>query len=94
MLQLLYMLAFTIIAFLAVSNLLRSLFSFSLDYRSSSRSARQNTSESLRSYGSQIPHPELLDEAGNVINEPLLVMRSVTVEDVREHLDNLYDASP
>ncbi|WP_269460807.1 DUF2973 domain-containing protein [cyanobacterium endosymbiont of Rhopalodia gibberula] len=28
-------------------------------------------------------HPELLDEIENTTNEPLLVMRSVTVEDVR-----------
>ena len=39
-------------------------------------------------------HPELLDERGRPINEPLLVMRSVSVEDARQQLDALYNASP
>ncbi|MGK7933048.1 MAG: DUF2973 domain-containing protein, partial [Microcystaceae cyanobacterium] len=37
---------------------------------------------------------ELLDERGQPINEPLLVMRSVSVEDARQQLDALYNASP
>jgi hypothetical protein len=41
-----------------------------------------------------IPHPELLDSSGNLIKEPLLVMRSVNVEDARQQLDALYEASP
>jgi len=40
-----------------------------------------------------VPHPEL-DTAGNLIKDPLLVMRSISVEDAREQLDALYDASP
>jgi hypothetical protein len=39
-------------------------------------------------------HPELLDETGNLINEPLLVMRSLSVQDARNQLDNLYKSSP
>jgi hypothetical protein len=39
-------------------------------------------------------HPEMLDENGRVINEPLLVMRSMTVEDARERLDAIYRSSP
>ena len=39
-------------------------------------------------------HPELLDEYGNIVNEPLLVMRSLTVQDAREQLDALYKSSP
>jgi hypothetical protein len=35
-----------------------------------------------------------LDERGNPINEPLLVMRSMTVEDAREKLDSIYNSSP
>jgi len=82
----LYMIAFTILAFLAVGNLIRNLMTLGV--------------ESQRSYGTSasrmrpIPHPELLDASGNVINEPLLVMRSLSVEDAREQLDALYDSSP
>ncbi|UXE58834.1 MAG: DUF2973 domain-containing protein [Woronichinia naegeliana WA131] len=87
MLQLLYILAFTIIAFLAVSNLIRSLITVSLGsqrpFRASPASLRQ------QSY-----HPELFDDNGNPINEPLLVMRSVNVEDARQQLDALYHSSP
>jgi hypothetical protein len=36
----------------------------------------------------------MLDDTGKVINEPLLVMRSMTVEDAREQLDALFEASP
>ncbi|ACK64242.1 conserved hypothetical protein [Rippkaea orientalis PCC 8801] len=96
MLHLLYILAFTIIAFLAVSNLIRSLITVSMDsqrrYPSNSNSSpRRSTYAS----GSQKTiHPELLDNYGNPINEPLLVMRSVTVEDARQQLDALYNSSP
>jgi hypothetical protein len=41
-----------------------------------------------------VSHPELLDAAGNLIDEPLLVMRSLTVEDAREQLDAIYRESP
>jgi len=40
-----------------------------------------------------VPHPELLDDSGNIVNEPFLVMRSINVEDAREQLDALYKAS-
>ncbi|MGH7999783.1 MAG: DUF2973 domain-containing protein, partial [Brasilonema sp.] len=40
------------------------------------------------------PHPELLDATGNLIKEPLLVMRSINVDDARQKLDELYEASP
>jgi hypothetical protein len=44
--------------------------------------------------GRPVPHPELLDSDGRIINEPLLVMKSMTVEDAREQLDALYKSSP
>ena len=40
------------------------------------------------------PHPELLDETGKVMDEPLMVMRAMPIDDVRSQLDALYDASP
>lgn len=88
MLQLAYMSAFSVIAFLAFGNLFRSLLMFGLE---SQRSAPRSKP---RSPYSAANHPELFDDSGDVIDEPLLVMRSVTMEDAREQLDNLYDASP
>jgi hypothetical protein len=87
LLHLLYVVAFTVLAFLTISNLIRNLMTLGI--------------ESNRGYGTSgmgrsrsIPHPELLDSTGNVVNEPLLVMRSMSVDDAREHLDALYNASP
>lgn len=93
MLQILYIIAFTIIAVLAVGNLLRNLFTLGLD---STRPGDSN------GYGGQLrrradrtpPHPELLDENGRIIEEPLLVMKSMTVDDARERLDAIYRSSP
>ena len=93
MLHLLYILAFTIIAFLAVSNLIRSLITVSMGtqraYYSQGNGNYRNSMLGQKSY-----HPELFDENGDRINEPLLVMRSVNVEDARQQLDALYNASP
>lgn len=88
MLQLAYISAFTVIAFLAFGNLFRSLLTFGLE------SQRSSPRPNSRSPHATANHPELFDDSGEVIDEPLLVMRSVTMEDAREQLDNLYDASP
>lgn len=90
MLQVLYISAFSILAFLAVSNLLRNMFILGVD------SQRQNRSSSSP-VGNRpviVPHPECLTEEGEIINEPLLVVRSLSIEDARERLDALYHASP
>ncbi len=99
MLHLLYILAFTIIALLAITNLVRSLISFSTDTQRFHPRDRRATPAGNRSQrrGTIVPqniHPELLDEQGRVINEPLLVMKSVSVDDARQQLDALYDSSP
>ncbi|MCT0253504.1 DUF2973 domain-containing protein [Synechocystis sp. CS-94] len=86
-LHLIYILAFTVIAFLAVSNLIRSLISVSMG---SQRTAPNSFS---RRFG-QSSHPELFDDQGMPISEPLLVMRSVNVDDAREKLNAIFDASP
>lgn len=91
MLHLLYILAFTILAFIAVANLIRNLIMFSFDRE---RSYPTNSSSIPSSRKQFKPHPELLDSAGNIIKEPLLVMRSINVEDARQQLDALYEASP
>lgn len=95
MLHLIYIFVFTIIAFLAISNLIRSLITLSTEagrnYSPQRRtpSQRSGTSPSPRNL-----HPELLDDAGKPVDEPLLVMRSVTVDDARQKLDELYNSSP
>lgn len=99
MLHLLYILAFTVLALIAVSNLIRNLLMFSVegDRESSSGRSPMSSRNSLSYHPASrnpVPHPEFLDNAGNLIKDPLLVMRSITVEDAREQLDALYEASP
>lgn len=99
MLQLLYILAFTILALIAVGNLIRNLLIFSVDRDRGYPATRSPVSNSgnfpyISSSPQSVPHPELLDTAGKVIKDPLLVMRSISVEDARQHLDALYEASP
>jgi hypothetical protein len=93
MLHLVYILVFTIIALLAVSNLIRSLVTLSAEtqkfYPPNYHNSVNNQTRQPRKV-----HPELLDKQGKVIEEPLLVMRSVSVDDARSRLDALYDASP
>lgn len=94
MLHLIYLVVFTILALLAISNLLRSLVTLSIDsQRPSNSSGRYSQSQPLMGK-SVSAHPELLDTYGNPINEPLLIMRSMSVEDAREQLDALYHSSP
>ncbi len=83
MLHLLYAIAFTVLAVIAVSNMLRNLVKLGTQVR---QPVQRNTQR-------PVPHPELLDERGAVINEPLLVMRSISIKDARDQLDALYEAS-
>ena len=98
MLHLLYILAFTAIAVLAIANLVRSLITLGQDsHRYASHPSWQNSSPSASpqpATARAIPHPELLDSNGKPVSEPLLVMRSVDVEEAREKLDALYRSSP
>lgn len=94
MLHLLYILAFTILAFIAVGNLIRNLIMFSFDRERTYPAGFSSMNGYSSSRKQFIPHPELLDNAGNLIKEPLLVMRSINVEDARQQLDALYEASP
>ena len=97
MLHLLYIFAFTAIALLAVSNLIRSLITLSADTQKlypPNYNSRANSFVPGKPQTNRSVHPELLDETGKIVEEPLLVMRSVSVEDARQHLDALYEASP
>ncbi|MDG2991220.1 DUF2973 domain-containing protein [Candidatus Synechococcus calcipolaris G9] len=86
MLQFLYIVAFTILALLAMANLIRNLLTLGIE-------AQRNYGQP-RSPMPSVSHPELLDSHGDVIDEPLLVMRSLSVDDARAQLDALYDESP
>ena len=94
MLHLIYILAFTILAFLAVGNLIRNLMTLGIEAQRYPGTQGRYPSNSSARRPRSIPHPELLDEQGNLVNEPFLVMRSMTVDDARERLDELYKASP
>ena len=100
MLHLIYILAFTVLAFLAVGNLIRNLMTLGIESQRPYGSKGRFTPNSSNSQAPQearvqsVSHPELLDDYGNIVNEPFLVMRSMTVEDARERLDALYKASP
>ncbi len=84
--QVIYIIAFAALAILAIANLVRNIILLGNNAR---------TSQSPSAYGSNanrpVPHPELLDQDGQVIREPLLVMRSISVKDAREQLDALYN---
>lgn len=85
MLHLLYIIAFTVLAVIAVSNMLRNLVKLGTQVRQPVQPQRNSQRP--------VPHPELLDDSGSVINEPLLVMRSISIKDAREQLDAIYEAS-
>ncbi|MEL6814134.1 MAG: DUF2973 domain-containing protein [Cyanobacteria bacterium J06598_3] len=86
MLHLLYVLAFTVLAVLAVSNMIRNMVRLGTQVTKPMQSAPAAEKR-------PVPHPELLDASGDVINEPLLVMRSISIKDAREQLDALYDGT-
>lgn len=94
MLHLLYILAFTAIAFLAVNNLIRSLIAVGSDATRDPRGAARPPARGRQRTAVRAPHPEMMDERGQPIQEPLLVMKSVSVEDARARLDAIYQNSP
>ena len=88
MLHLLYILAFTGVALLAVGNLVRNLMTLGV------QADRANATQQNNRQPAITMHPEMLDDAGKPIREPLLVMKSMTVDDARDHLNAIYKASP
>jgi hypothetical protein len=89
-----YIIAFTGLATLAIYNLIRNLFILGNSARNPRSSSSYGGSSQSGSTGRPVPHPELLDQDGQVIREPLLVMRSISMQDAREQLDSLYDGNP
>jgi Protein of unknown function (DUF2973) len=94
MLHLIYILAFTVLAVIAVANLIRNLIMFSFDRERTYTTRPQGGNYGYTGRKQFVPHPELLDSSGNLIKEPLLVMRSINVEDARQQLDAIFEASP
>ena len=83
MLQILYLIAFALISFLALRNLVGSLITLGADQRKAPRRRRP-----------QAPHPELVNEDGEITDEPLLVIRQTSLDEARSRLDSLYYESP
>lgn len=92
MFHFLFILAFGTIAAIAVINLIRSFMMLSSETRVYPNFQSNMPAQPPRP--KITPHPEMLDESGRPISEPLLVVRSLDVEDARQRLDNLYNASP
>lgn len=93
MLQALYIIAFAVLSVLAISNLVRNLILLGSDTRREPRKPYMGGNSSENRSDRSIPHPEMLDERGRVVDEPLLVMKSISLEDAREQLDALFDNS-
>jgi hypothetical protein len=103
LLHLLYVLVFSALAFMAIANLIRNMINLGQESQRSTQgwsanprpSASQNSAQrSAQRSAQSVPHPELLDSDGQVVNEPLLVMRSMPLEEVRSRLDQIYNDSP
>jgi hypothetical protein len=93
MLHALYIIAFAVLSVLAVGNLIRNLMLLGSDARRGSRNTSGGGNFSGNRSSTSPPHPEMLDEKGKVLDEPLLVMKSISLEDARERLDSLYEGS-
>lgn len=90
MLHALYILAFTALSVLAISNLIRNMMMLGTEARRVPSRPYEGDQASGRS-GKSVPHPEMLDKTGRVLDEPLLVMRSMSLDDARDRLDALYE---
>lgn len=93
-LHLLYLLAFTLLAFIAVGNLIRNILRLGRDAGRNPATMTDSPNPMPRSQFVGPIHPEMLDDRGQPIREPLLVMKSISLEDARDRLKSLYEASP
>lgn len=87
-----YIIAFAVLAIMAIANLVRNLILLGGNARNP-QSPRTYGGSQQSGQGDHAPHPELLDQDGQVIREPLLVMKSISVKDAREQLDALYNGN-
>lgn len=91
MLHVIYIVAFAILAFIAVSNLIQNIMLLGSDVRRGS--GRPYGDDPASRSNRPTPHPEMLDDTGRMVDEPLLVMKSIDIEDAREQLDALFENS-
>ncbi|NJL45006.1 MAG: DUF2973 domain-containing protein [Leptolyngbyaceae cyanobacterium SM2_3_12] len=89
-----YIIAFAVLAILAITNLVKNLIMLGSNARNAQPSTPYSGGYRSEAGGRPVPHPELLDEEGQVIREPLLIMRSISMKDAREQLDALYNGTP
>ena len=95
MLHVLYIIAFAAIASFAIANLFRNMLLLGRDMRQGYGSGKDvMKAPTIVPNPERSPHPELLDESGEVVREPFLVLKSISVDDARERLDAIYRASP
>lgn len=98
MLQIIYITAFTVLSLFAVTNLIRSMIAIAQNESPTQSRSYTNAQRPRPHQNAMISkkfiHPELLDENGNLTDEPLLVMRSFSFDDARSRLDALYESSP
>lgn len=88
-----YIIAFAVLAIMAIANLIKNLILLGGNARNPQSPRTYGSRQSSTSDDRSAPHPELLDQDGQVIREPLLVMRSISVKDAREQLDALYNGT-
>lgn len=95
MLHVLYIIAFAAVASFAIANLFRNMLMLGRDVRQGYGNAKDAmNAPSVMPNPEKSSHPELLDESGEVVREPFLVLKSISVDDAREKLDAIYNASP
>ena len=83
MLHALYIIAFAVLAVLAIRNLIGNLMLLGADARRDPRQSSGGSYSGDRRTNRPTPHPEMLDDSGRVVDEPLLVMKSISLEDAR-----------
>jgi hypothetical protein len=88
-----YIIAFAVLAIMAIANLVRNLIVLGGNARNPQSSRAYSNGQRTIQGNRSVPHPELLDQDGQMIREPLLVMRSISVKDAREQLDALYNGT-
>ncbi|PSR17156.1 DUF2973 domain-containing protein [filamentous cyanobacterium CCP3] len=88
-----YIIAFAVLAIMAIANLVRNLILLGGNARNPQAPRTYGGTQQSAQGDRSVPHPELLDQDGQVIREPLLVMKSISVKDAREQLDALYNGS-
>ncbi len=89
MLQILYIVAFSVLAIFAIVNLIGNMIALAQNEARPRASWAADRSDRVP----MVIHPEMFDEAGNITTEPLLAVRSLDLDEARARLDDLYESS-